>query len=39
LSISDKLLYRRQQAHLVAEVRSEEVARDPQVRALHVRLK
>ena len=34
LGISPKLLYRWQQAQLVAEVGSEEVARDPEVRAL-----
>ena len=34
-----KLLYRWQQAQLVAEVGSEEVARDPEVRALRARLK
>jgi transposase len=39
LSISPKLLYRWQQAQLVAEVSSEEVARDPEVRALWARLK
>ena len=33
LGISPKLLYRWQQAQLVAEVGSEEVARDPEVRA------
>ena len=37
LGISPKLLYRRQQAQLVAEVGSEEVARDPEVRALRAR--
>lgn len=39
LGISLKLLYRWQQAQLVADVGSEEVARDPEVRALHARLK
>jgi transposase len=39
LGISPKLLYRWQQAQLVAEVGSEEVARDPEVRALCARLK
>ena len=39
LGISPKLLYRWQQAQLVAEVGSEEVARDPEVRAPHARLK
>ena len=34
LGISPKLLYRWQQAQLVAEVGSLEVARDPEVRAL-----
>lgn len=34
LGISPKLLYRWQQAQLVAEMGSEEVARDPEVRAL-----
>ena len=34
LGISPKLLYCWQQAHLVAEVGSVEVARDPEVRAL-----
>ncbi|WP_375437696.1 transposase [uncultured Hymenobacter sp.] len=34
LGISPKLLYRWQQAHVVAEVGSAEVARDPEVRAL-----
>jgi len=34
LGISPKLLYRWQQARLVAEVGSVEVARDPEVRAL-----
>ncbi|WP_310395367.1 transposase [Hymenobacter sp.] len=36
LGISPKLLYRWQQAQLVAEVGSVEVARDPEVRALRV---
>ena len=39
LGISSKLLYRWQQAQLVAEVDSAEVARDPDVRALRARLK
>ena len=39
LGISPKLLYRWQQAQFVAEVGSEEVARDPEVRALRARLK
>ena len=39
LGISPKLLHRWQQAQLVAEVGSEEVARDPEVRALRARLK
>ena len=39
LGISPKLLYRWQQAQLVAEVGSVEVARDPEVRALRGRLK
>ena len=39
LGISPKLLYRWQQAQLVAEVGSEEVARDPEVRVLRARLK
>ena len=39
LGISPKLLYRWQQAQLVAEVGSEEVARDPEVRALRARPK
>jgi transposase len=39
LGISPKLLYRWQKAQLVAEVGSEEVARDPEVRALRTRLK
>jgi transposase len=34
LGISPKLLYRGQQAQLVAEVSSVEVARDPEARAL-----
>ncbi len=38
LGISPKLLYRWQQAQLVAEVGSEEVARDPELRALRARL-
>ncbi|TGE03698.1 transposase [Hymenobacter fodinae] len=37
--ISPKLLYRWQQAQLVAEVGSEEVACDPEVRQLRARLK
>ena len=36
---SPKLLYRWQQAQLVAEVGSVEVARDPEVRSLRARLK
>jgi len=39
LGISPKLLYRWQQAQLVAEVGSEEAARDLEVRALRARLK
>ncbi len=39
LGISPKLLYRWQQAQVVAEVGSIEVARDPEVRALRARLK
>ncbi len=39
LGISPKLLYRWQQAQLVAEAGSVEVARDPEVRALRARLK
>ena len=39
LGISPELLYRWQQAQLVAEVSSKEVARDPEVRALRARLK
>ena len=39
LGSSLKLLYHWQQAQLVAEVGSEEVARDPEVRALRARLK
>ncbi|WP_375374046.1 transposase [Hymenobacter sublimis] len=39
LGIRPKRLYRWQQAQLVAEVGSEEVARDPEVRALRARLK
>ena len=39
LGISPKLLYRWQQAQVVAEVGSADVARDPEVRALRVRLK
>ena len=39
MSISPKLLYRWQQAQLVVEVGSAEVARDPEVRALRARLK
>ena len=39
LGISPKLLYRWQQAQVVAEVGSVEVARDPEVRALRARLK
>ena len=39
LGISPKLFYRWQQAQVVAEVGSVEVARDPEVRALRARLK
>ena len=39
LGISPKLLYRWQEAKLVAEVGSVEVARDPQVRQLRAQLK
>ena len=39
LGISPTLLYRRQQAQLVAEVGSVEMARDPEVRALRARRK
>ena len=39
LGISPKLLYRWQQAQLVAEVGSVEVARDPEVRQLRAQLK
>ena len=39
LGIRPKLLYRWQRAQLVAEIGSEEVARDPEVRALRARLK
>jgi len=39
LGISLELRYRWQQAQLVAEVGSVEVARDPEVRALRARLK
>jgi transposase len=39
LGISPKLLYRWQQAQLVAKVGSEEVAHDPKVRALRAQLK
>ena len=39
LGISPKLLYRWQQVQLVAEVGSEELARDSEVRALRARLK
>ena len=38
LGISPKLLYRWQQAQVVAGVGSVEVARDPEVRALRTRL-
>ena len=38
LGISPKLPHRWQQAQLVAEVGSAEVARDPEVRALRARL-
>ena len=39
LGISPKLLYRWQQAQLVAEVGSVEVVSNPEVRALRARLK
>ncbi|WP_022821635.1 transposase [Hymenobacter norwichensis] len=39
VGISPKLLYRWQQAQLVAEVGSVEVARDPEVRQLRAQLK
>ena len=39
LGISPKLLYRWQEAKLVAEVGSVEVARDPEVRQLRTQLK
>ncbi len=39
LGISPKLLYRWQQAQLVAEVSSVQVARDPEVRQLRAQLK
>ncbi|MDO7886478.1 transposase [Hymenobacter cheonanensis] len=39
LGISPKLRYRWQQAQLVAEGGSEQVARDPEARALRARLK
>ena len=39
LGISPKLLYRWQEAKLVAEVGSVEVARDPEVRQLRAQLK
>ena len=39
LGISPKLLYRWQQAQLIAEVGSLEVARDPEVRQLRAQLK
>jgi transposase len=39
LGISLKLLYRWQQAQLIAEVDSVEVARDPEVRQLRAQLK
>ena len=39
LGISPKLLYRWQEAQLVAEVGSVEVARDPEVRQLRAQLK
>jgi transposase-like protein len=39
LGSSPKLLYRWQQAQLVAEVGSVEVARDPEVRQLRAQLK
>ena len=39
LNINPKMLYRWQQAQLVAEVGSEAVARDPEVRQLRAQLK
>ena len=39
LGISPKLLYRWQEAKLVAEVGSVEIARDPEVRQLRAQLK
>ena len=39
LGISPKLFYRWPQAQLVAEVGSEAMVRDPEVRALRARLK
>jgi transposase len=39
LGLSPKLLYRWQQAQLIAEVGSVEVARDPEVRQLRAQLK
>ncbi|MDQ2792536.1 MAG: hypothetical protein M3Y12_00800 [Bacteroidota bacterium] len=39
MGISPKLRYRWQQAQLVAEVSSKEVARDPEARILRARLK
>ena len=39
LGISPKLLYRWQQAQLITEVGSVEVARDPEVRQLRTQLK
>ena len=39
LGISPKLLYRWQQAQLIAEVGSVEMARDPEVRQLRAQLK
>ena len=39
LGISPKLLYRWQQAQLIAEVGSVEVVRDPEVRQLRAQLK
>lgn len=39
LGVSPKLLYRWQEAQLVAEVGSVEVARDPEVRQLRAQLK
>ncbi|GAB3310058.1 hypothetical protein GCM10027348_42520 [Hymenobacter tenuis] len=38
LGINEKLLYRWQQQQAAAEVGSDELARDPEVRALHAEL-